>query len=189
MQEETTVVDAWTVYLDARNDSRGDRHYTDHKALAKAGGIPAKRGTGGKGATMAGLLHPRMSKRLADLPPSVVEELALKQGRRDLPVTGRGSSFRTMLETPSCTSMQAGHSVASCCRANWEPKARPLHPKVRVLIVEGAGLRTTTRAVAVCLCKTFRLAARLALRRTYQWIAPNKIGCTKGRDRYCSTTH
>ncbi len=81
VQEQTTVEDAWTVYLEARKDSWGDRHYADHKALAKAGGVPAKRGTSGKGATIAGPLHSLMSKRLSDLTPSVVEAWALEQGR------------------------------------------------------------------------------------------------------------
>ncbi|RYH26770.1 MAG: preprotein translocase, partial [Alcaligenaceae bacterium] len=80
-KEETTVETAWTAYIEARKDAWGDRHYADHKALAKAGGVPAKRGTSGKGETIAGPLYPLMAKRLADLTPGVVETWALEQGR------------------------------------------------------------------------------------------------------------
>lgn len=81
LKEETTVEDAWKVYLAARKDAWGDRHYSDHLALAKAGGVPAKRGTNGTGKTIAGPLFPLMSRRLSDLTPAVVEVWAIEQGR------------------------------------------------------------------------------------------------------------
>jgi integrase len=78
---EVTVAEAWEVYLAARKDSWGDRHYADHKALAKAGGKQATRGTRGTGKTIDGPLYLLMSRRLADLTPDVVEAWAQEQGK------------------------------------------------------------------------------------------------------------
>jgi integrase len=78
---EVTVGEAWTVYLAARKDVWGDRHYADHLALAKAGGKQATRGTRGTGTTIAGPLHELMPRRLADMTPDVVEAWALEQGK------------------------------------------------------------------------------------------------------------
>lgn len=88
VKAETTVSDAWTVYLKARKDAWGDRHYADHVNLAKEGGKDATRGTRGTGKTIAGPLFPLMSMRLVDLTPAVVEGWAAEQGK-ERPTYGR----------------------------------------------------------------------------------------------------
>ena len=63
VRETLTVGDAWEVYLKERKNEWGDRHYADHIAKARAGGKVAKRGTRGRGETIAGPLHPLMAMR------------------------------------------------------------------------------------------------------------------------------
>ena len=58
------VGEAWAAYLEARRPHWGERHYTDHATLAKAGGEPAKRGTRGRGVTIARPLHPLLGLAL-----------------------------------------------------------------------------------------------------------------------------
>lgn len=79
--EAVTIEDAWNVYLSARKPFWGDRHYADHVAKAKAGGERAKRGTRGRGVTVAGPLHPLMALRLRDLTPAVVAAWAAGQAK------------------------------------------------------------------------------------------------------------
>lgn len=71
-----TVGEAWSVYLAERRSKWGERHYNDHIAKAKAGGVPSKRGTRGRGVTIAGPLHSLMSMRLCELDASTVEAWA-----------------------------------------------------------------------------------------------------------------
>lgn len=88
LKAETTVQEAWKVYLAARKGAWGDRHYADHERLGKAGGVEAKRGTRGTGKTIEGPLYSLMSKRLVDLTPATVEAWAAKQGA-ERPTYGR----------------------------------------------------------------------------------------------------
>jgi integrase len=74
-----TVGEAWTVYLEARRPRWGDLHYEDHVRKSKAGGEKAKRGTRGRGKTVAGPLYPLMKLRLAELTPSLVSAWAAKE--------------------------------------------------------------------------------------------------------------
>ncbi len=76
-----TVGEAWAVYLADRCPHWGERHYQDHETLARAGGEPAKRGTRGRGVTIAGPLYPLMAMRLQDLTAPVVEEWAASEGK------------------------------------------------------------------------------------------------------------
>lgn len=85
---EVLTGEAWTVYLAARKDSWGDRHYADHVALSKEGGQTAARGTKGTGKTISGPLYPLLSCRLIDLTPQVVEAWAAEQGK-ERPTYGR----------------------------------------------------------------------------------------------------
>lgn len=77
--EAVTVQAAWDAYLSARRPRWSDRHYADHLAKAKAGGMEAKRGTRGRGVTVAGPLHPLMALKLGDLTPAVVEAWAAQE--------------------------------------------------------------------------------------------------------------
>jgi integrase len=76
-----TVGEAWAGYLAARKDHWGDRHYADHAKLARAGGLPAKRGTRGRGVTIAGPLHPLMAIPLRELTSPVIEAWAATEAK------------------------------------------------------------------------------------------------------------
>lgn len=72
---------AWAAYLTDRKPHWGTRHYEDHVRLAKEGGKPAKRGTDGRGVTIAGPIHALLGLRLIDLTPEVVETWAAKEAK------------------------------------------------------------------------------------------------------------
>jgi len=74
-----TVGEAWTVYLTERKPRWGDLHYNDHVKLARAGGVPAKRGTDGRGVTIDMPLFPLMALPLRDLTAPVIEAWAAKE--------------------------------------------------------------------------------------------------------------
>ncbi len=76
-----TVGEAWAVYLADRRQHWGERHYQDHEKLACAGGEVAKRGTRGRGVTIAGPLHTLMAMRLRDLTSPVIEAWAVEQAK------------------------------------------------------------------------------------------------------------
>jgi integrase len=80
--EAVTVQDAWDEYLNARQDRWSPRHLADHKAKAKAGGEKAKRGTRGRGETIAGPLHPLMSLTLRELTPATIEAWAAGEAKK-----------------------------------------------------------------------------------------------------------
>lgn len=75
------VAEAWAAYLEARRPYWGERHYLDHIALVRAGGEPAKRGTRGRGVTIAGPLHPLMALALRDLTAPVIEAWAAREAQ------------------------------------------------------------------------------------------------------------
>jgi integrase len=77
--EAVSVREAWDAYLKARKSIWGDRHYADHVAKAKAGGEKAKRGTRGRGETIAGPLHPLMALKLRNLTAAVIAAWAVEQ--------------------------------------------------------------------------------------------------------------
>lgn len=74
-----TVGEVWAVYLAERRQHWGDTHHADHIRLAKAGGVPAKRGTRGRGVTIAGPLHPLMALPLLELDAPAVEAWAARE--------------------------------------------------------------------------------------------------------------
>ena len=71
-----TVGEVWAVYVQARRNSWGALHTKDHERLTRAGGQPAKRGTRGRGVTVAGPLHPLMGLALRDLTAPTIEAWA-----------------------------------------------------------------------------------------------------------------
>lgn len=79
--EAVTIGQAWQEYLEDRRPHWGERHMKDHETLSRAGGESAKRGTRGRGVTIAGPLHPLMGMALADLTPKVVEAWAAEQAK------------------------------------------------------------------------------------------------------------
>ena len=76
-----TVGEAWAAYLADRRPHWGERHYSDHEALARPGGQPAARGTRGRGATVAGPLHSLMTVPLRELTTPAIEAWAQREGQ------------------------------------------------------------------------------------------------------------
>jgi integrase len=76
-----TVADAWVVYLADRKPYWGDRHHADHERLAKAGGEKAKRGTRGRGKTIAMPLSALMNVPLRLLDTPTIEAWAAKEAQ------------------------------------------------------------------------------------------------------------
>ena len=74
-----TVGEVWTTYLEARRPQWGERHYKDHETLSKAGGEVAKRGTRGRGVTIAGPLYSLMALPLRDLDAPTIEAWAARE--------------------------------------------------------------------------------------------------------------
>ncbi len=81
LRDAVTVGEVWGAYLEARKPFWGDRHYADHQTLCKAGGEPAKRGTRGRGVTVAGPIHSLLSLRLRDLDAPAVEAWAAREAK------------------------------------------------------------------------------------------------------------
>jgi len=76
-----TVGEAWAVYLADRKPYWGDRHYADHELLAREGGEPAKRGTRGRGKTIAGPIQPLLGKPLRELDAYAIEAWAAMEAK------------------------------------------------------------------------------------------------------------
>lgn len=79
--QAVTVGEVWTVYMEARRQHWGVRHHADHAKLVQAGGEIAKRGTKGRGVTVAGPLHPLVGLPLRDLTAPVIEAWAAREGK------------------------------------------------------------------------------------------------------------
>ena len=76
-----TVGEAWKVYVDERSPKWGALHIKDHERLARAGGEAAKRGTRGRGVTIAGPLHPLLGLALRDLSAQVIDAWAAREAQ------------------------------------------------------------------------------------------------------------
>lgn len=76
-----TTGEVWAVYLAERRPHWGTLHYADHIRLAKAGGLPANRGTRGRGMTIAGPLHPLMALPLCGLDAPTIEAWAANEAK------------------------------------------------------------------------------------------------------------
>ena len=79
--QAATVGEVWAVYLEARRPHWGARHHADHVKLVQAGGEVSKRGTRGRGVTVAGPLHPLMGLALRDLTAPVIEAWAAREAQ------------------------------------------------------------------------------------------------------------
>jgi integrase len=71
----------WDVYLAERKPHWGTRHYTDHLKKIAPGGIPALRGTRGRGVTIAGPLHYFASMPINSIDSEMVEKWARLEGK------------------------------------------------------------------------------------------------------------
>jgi integrase len=74
-----TVAEVWTAYLEARRPQWGARHYQDHETLSKAGGEPAKRGTRGRGLTIAGPIYSLLALPLRAIDAPTIEAWAARE--------------------------------------------------------------------------------------------------------------
>lgn len=81
VQASVTLGEVWAAYLEERKGRWGELHYRDHVKLARAGGVPAKRGTDGRGVTIAMPLHALMSLKLRDLDAETIEAWAQKEAK------------------------------------------------------------------------------------------------------------
>ena len=79
--QAVTVGEVWAVYLEARRPHWGARHHADHVKLVQAGGEVSKRGTRGRGVTVAGPLHPLMGLALRDLTAPAIEAWAAREAQ------------------------------------------------------------------------------------------------------------
>ena len=79
--QAVTVGEVWAVYLEARRPHWGARHHADHVKLVQAGGEVSKRGTRGRGVTVAGPLHSLMGLTLRDLTAPVIEAWAAREAQ------------------------------------------------------------------------------------------------------------
>lgn len=79
--QAVTMGEVWTIYLEARKPHWGARHHADHAKMVQAGGELAKRGTRGRGVTIAGPLHSLMAMPLRELTAPVIEAWAAKEGK------------------------------------------------------------------------------------------------------------
>ncbi|HQS19677.1 MULTISPECIES: integrase family protein [unclassified Acidovorax] len=79
--QAVTVGEVWALYLEARRPHWGARHHADHVKLVQAGGEVSKRGTRGRGVTVAGPLHPLMGLALRDLTAPVIEAWAAREAQ------------------------------------------------------------------------------------------------------------
>lgn len=80
LRESTTFGQVWAAYLDDRKAHWGERHYQDHVKKIGAGGIPAIRGTRGRGVTIAGPLHHFVDMPISSIDSEIVEKWAKLEG-------------------------------------------------------------------------------------------------------------
>ena len=76
-----TVGEVWAVYMAERRPHWGGLHYADHVRFTKAGGLPANRGTRGRGVTIAGPLYPLMALPLRGLDAPKIEAWAINEAK------------------------------------------------------------------------------------------------------------
>lgn len=80
-REAVTAGEAWAAYVAERTPHWGDLHRKDHERLTRAGGETSKRGTRGRGVTIAGPLHPLLALPLRDLTAPVIEAWATREAQ------------------------------------------------------------------------------------------------------------
>ena len=79
--QAVTMGEAWGAYVAERTPHWGELHRKDHERLTRAGGETSKRGTRGRGVTIAGPLHPLLGLALRDLTAPVIEAWAAREAQ------------------------------------------------------------------------------------------------------------
>lgn len=79
--QAVAVGEAWAAYVAERTTHWGDLHRKDHERLTRAGGETSKRGTRGRGVTIAGPLHPLLGLALRDLTAPAIEAWAAREAQ------------------------------------------------------------------------------------------------------------
>ena len=79
--QAATVGEAWAAYVAERTPHWGELHRKDHERLTRAGGEIAKRGTRGRGVTIAGPLYPLLGLPLRELTAPIVEAWATREAQ------------------------------------------------------------------------------------------------------------
>ena len=79
--QAVTVGEAWAAYVAERTPHWGELHRKDHDRLTRSGGEASKRGTRGRGITIAGPLHPLLPLALRDLTAPVIERWAAREAQ------------------------------------------------------------------------------------------------------------
>jgi len=74
-----TVGEVWAAYREARRPHWGERHYQDHETMSKAGGEFAKRGTRGRGVTIAGPIYSLLALPLRAIDAPKIEAWAARE--------------------------------------------------------------------------------------------------------------
>lgn len=77
-----TVREAWSVYIEERRHLWSESHYQAHIHKVKAGGVPVKRGSRGRGITIDGPLFPFMQLKLAELTAAAIQAWAAQEAKR-----------------------------------------------------------------------------------------------------------
>jgi len=77
--QAATIAEVWAAYVAERTPHWGELHRKDHERLTRAGGETSKRGTRGRGVTIAGPLHPLLALPLRDLTAPVIEAWAARE--------------------------------------------------------------------------------------------------------------
>ncbi|QXZ09968.1 integrase family protein [Comamonas sp. Y33R10-2] len=79
--QSATVGEVWAAYIADRAPHWGALHTKDHERLTRAGGKTSKRGTRGRGVTIAGPLHPLLGLALRDLTAPAIEAWAAREAQ------------------------------------------------------------------------------------------------------------
>lgn len=77
-----TVREAWDAYVEERRHLWSEDHYKDHIRKAKRGGVPVKRGSRGRGVTIAGPLFPLMQLKLEELTAAAIQTWAAQEAKQ-----------------------------------------------------------------------------------------------------------
>jgi integrase len=80
--QAVTVRAAWDAYVEERRHIWSESHLHDHIRKAKAGGVPIKRGSRGRGVTIDGPLYPLMHLRLEELTAGVIQAWAAQEAKQ-----------------------------------------------------------------------------------------------------------